>query len=147
MNRNAKAFAVCLIATGAPNLAFADINSCTLEQDNLASKRLIRASNLREVYEISKTIPGCMRGGGISEEVSDDVVSRLSHQWQVSLRELNTNWNDHHFISFVMNHIDSTTDADDLRTILRNAKHSCSPKSALQCRRIEAAAHYALNHQ
>jgi hypothetical protein len=92
----------------------ADSGTCTVKQDDQASKMLSRSTSLSGIYKVAGLFPGCMEGGGISEEVSDDVVVRLSHHWQSALEELQKRRADYRFISFVLRHIDATTDSDDL---------------------------------
>lgn len=121
--------------------------SCSVKQDEMTSKSLERATSLKEIYSISKNVPGCMSGGGIAEEVSDDVVVRLSHHWNSSLNELAESATKSGLVSFVLHHIDETTDPNNLRMILKDAKSACSRGRDALCHRIETAAKEALSNQ
>jgi diadenosine tetraphosphate (Ap4A) HIT family hydrolase len=120
--------------------AYARESSCNIEQDKLASQELAKAASLTELYSVSKAIPGCMKGGGIAEEVSDDVVVHLSRHWRESLDELNRDENNPGLISFILRHIDQTTNPDDLRAITRHAKSACTTRAEALCRKIGVAA-------
>jgi hypothetical protein len=88
--------------------------------------------------------PGCLGDGAIAEEASDDVVVQLSHRWRKSIIDLKRNEANHAFISFVLRHIDATTDSGDLRAILTKAKTACPAKAVTICRKVEAEAASAL---
>jgi hypothetical protein len=136
--------AIVLVAVLTPSLTQANDEGCSIAQDGMASKELESATNLFGIYDTSKAFPGCLKGGGISEEVSNDVVGQISHHWDGSLREMRRRGANPEFLSFVLRHIDATTSADDLHTILRNAKFLCPQKMRSTCSRIAAAATAAL---
>ena len=147
MKNQTPAFVLALLTILLPDLAHAGPDSCSLKQDNRASENLAKATSLGELYSISKEVPGCMRGGGISEEVSDDVVVRLSRHWRSSLDELSRDKNNSDLVSFILRHIDETTNPNDLRVILSYSKSACLPEANTLCRKIGEAARVALNRQ
>jgi hypothetical protein len=144
MRKNFQAFALMLTMALSPSLAQASTEGCSIKKDNSASKRLENSTSLMDIYNVSKLFPGCLKGGGISEEVSDGVVVRLSHHWRSSLRELRGRGASPEFISFVLRHIDATTSSDELQNILSNSKSACPPRAGAICRKIAAAAATAL---
>jgi hypothetical protein len=144
MRRGIPFFAPMLMALLVPTAARAKPDSCSIEQDNMASQELSRATRLTEIYKISKTFSGCLNDGGTAEEASDDVVVQLSHHWRKSIIELKRYETNRAFISFVLRHIDATTDSDDLRAILTKTKTACPIGARSTCRKVEAAAASAL---
>ena len=143
--RTGFAFLLLVMVAGLASApAKAKHGSCSIQQDDLASQRLAKAASLMELYKVSKLFPGCLEGGGTAEEASDDVVVRLSHHWRKSMSELKRYESDRAFISFVLRHIDATTDSDDLRTILAKAKAECPTGTRATCRKVETAATSAL---
>jgi hypothetical protein len=108
---------------------------------------LSSSTNLTSIYKVAKRFPGCMEGGGISEEVSDDVVVRLAHHWRNAIRELQERRADHRFVTFVLQHVDATTDPDDLRKVESQSKAECPRTATRLCREIASAAREALKDQ
>jgi hypothetical protein len=111
----------------------------------MASKKLLHAATLIELYAVSKRYPGCFEGGGSSEEVSDDIVVMLDRHWSRSIQEVTGRRSDAAFISFVLGHIDATTDQDNLRGIVRKSKTACPSRAHAICRRLIAAATEAIS--
>ena len=147
MIRQLSGIVLILAAGSLADTTYAGTSSCSVRQDDWASRNLTKATSLTEIYAISNKVPGCLKGGGIAEEVSDDVALRLSHHWQDSLEELSGAKSDSGLVPFVLRHIDGTADSNDLQVILKNSKFACSPKSKTLCRRVEVAAQSALNGQ
>src|SRR6476469_1726749 len=110
MRKELRFFAPMLLALLVPTGAQATSNSCSIQQDNMASRGLSKATTLKEIYKVSRMFSGCLNDGGTAEEASDDVVVQLSHHWPKSINELKRYESDRAFISFVLRHIDATTD-------------------------------------
>jgi hypothetical protein len=96
--------------------------------------------DLRFWYE---SYSGC-DDGYFAEGISDFVVKSLANRWQTLLalqREITKNSG---FKSFVMNHIDATTDENDLRMVVTNSKAQCPSNLRPLCKEIEENAQTAL---
>jgi hypothetical protein len=118
--------------------------SCSLAQDHLASLRLEKATGLTEIRAVANEFPGCMQGGGISEEVSDGVAVQLSRHWVRSISALTTQQRDAKLLTFVLTHLNATDSSDDLKKVERNARLSCPKGARPICHQIREAAAAAL---
>ena len=95
--------------------------------------------DVRTWYEVrlwfEKYAPAC-DDGSIAEGLSDKIVVRLAWQWE-SVAQLRKELDGHRaFRKFVLRHIDSTTNYDDLRKLRDNAKHRCPDGEAALCKAI-----------
>jgi hypothetical protein len=82
--------------------------------------------------------------GSLAEGVSDYVVVSLAHQWQDLPKLERQMKRNPHFEAFVLKHIDSTTDSDDLKAIVEHATRRCPDDSIALCSSMISAARQAL---
>jgi len=147
MRRSVSFIAPALIALLVPTAAQASQDSCSIAQGILASKGLQSPTNLTGIYNISRMFPGCSEDGGVGEEISDHVVVQLSHHWRKSINELAKHHANRAFVSFVLHHIDATTDSDDLHTILAKAKTACPVRGTQFAAESEPRPHRRLKNR
>lgn len=85
--------------------------------------------------------------GYIAEGISDTVAKWLANDWRTvpKLRaELRTRPT---FLKFVLRHIDTTDDPDDLRKIVENARKRCPPGAASLCAAVAKEAKGAVRER
>ncbi|KUG23986.1 hypothetical protein ASZ90_006198 [hydrocarbon metagenome] len=82
--------------------------------------------------------------GYFAEGISDFVVASLAKQWQTLPTFQKEIMKNSRFKSFVMKHIDATTDDNDLKTTVQNAKVKCPSKLRHLCNEIGKNAQTAL---
>ena len=84
--------------------------------------------------------------GYLAEAYSEAVVSLLAYRWD-ELRKLSSLCaSDSVFRTFVLAHVDSTTEEADLRMLVSNASERCPKPVGALCRDILAAADAALRN-
>jgi hypothetical protein len=128
--------AVCIVTMATTAIA-ADV---CYEKANTALLGLKTWSDLRSWFE---NYSAC-DDGYYAEGISDFVVKSLAKQWATLpflQKEIAKNSK---FKSFVLNHIDHTTDANDLRAVLGNAENNCPSDQQSLCKAIETNAETAL---
>ncbi len=97
-------------------------------------------NDLRSWYE---NYPGC-DDGYFAEGLSDFVVVSLAKRWE-TLPSLQAEiMKNNGFKHFVLKHINATTDENDLRIVVRNARSKCPSNLRLLCKEIEKNAQMAL---
>ena len=90
-----------------------------------------------------KNYPKC-DDGYFGEGLSEFIVATLANRWE-TLHLLRTEViANNTFEQFVLKHIDSTTDGDDLAVVIKNAKTKCPSKLGAFCKRIAKKAQMAL---
>jgi hypothetical protein len=90
---------------------------------------------------------GICDDGVIAEEYSDAIVQSLAKRWErfpelASLMEKNPD-----FHSFVLSHIDPTTEPDDLNALVSNAENKCHKQFPIICQAMIAGANVAQKEQ
>jgi hypothetical protein len=138
------ALILLIVMIFAPNCSAAHTNTCDLAQDDRAGQSLDKAKDLTAVFAISKAFPDCLGGGGLSEGISDKIVTLLDRHWDRSMSILYRHRDDAPFVSFVLQHIDETTSDIDLRQIVKRSTHSCPARYKAICAKIESTAKVAL---
>jgi hypothetical protein len=87
--------------------------------------------------------PRCPDDGFYAEGYSDVVVKLLARRWDDISKFGSLARRDRGFKNFAYRHIDSTTDPDDLKQVLANARTKCPTSEATICvelaRRADAA--------
>ena len=100
----------------------------------------------KALYGLYKHLAHCDDGAG-AENFSDIVVRFLARDWK-HFRDLETLVaSDRNFRRFVLNHIDATTDPDDLRAIVSNAHRRCPSTAKRLCGIVKSSAESALRDQ
>jgi hypothetical protein len=82
--------------------------------------------------------------GGIAEGSSDAVAHLLANQWDTLPKLQALIQREPALRAFVLNHINSTLDTDDLNKIKQNASTSCPPSGASLCAGMRQAVEQAL---
>jgi hypothetical protein len=82
--------------------------------------------------------------GGLAEGISDDVAVFLARKWQDLPKLEREIQREPRFREFVLRHIDSTADTDDLEAAKKNATQKCPARSSVLCAAIASAAQNAL---
>jgi len=82
--------------------------------------------------------------GYISEGMSATVVNLLAHKWGDTAQLEKITNQDKNFKTWVLNHIDTSVNYDDLDLIIKNARNECPANSNNFCKKIESAANQAL---
>lgn len=96
-----------------------------------------------DLHAWHKNYPKC-DDGYFAEGLSEFVVASLAKRWETLHLLKAETIADHKFEEFVLKHIDSTTDEDDLAVVIRNAKAKCPAKLGAFCKRIAKKARVAL---
>jgi hypothetical protein len=82
--------------------------------------------------------------GDLAEGVSDDVAIYLARKWRDLPKLEHEIKREPRFREFVLRHIDSTADTDDLEAAKKNATQKCPARSSDLCAAIAGAAQSAL---
>ncbi|PVU46692.1 hypothetical protein, partial [Enterobacter sp. PN108E5IIB] len=82
--------------------------------------------------------------GYIAEGISATIVGLLANNWNTSHQLMQLSVNDRAFESWMINHIDTTTNDRELDKVVRNAADSCPEGGKAFCEQIENAAQGAL---
>ena len=113
------------------------------EKADAALKNIKTWQDLRSWYE---NYPEC-DDGYFAEGISDFVVTSLAKQWHtLSALQQAINRNSS-FKGFVMKHIDSTTDENNLRLVAHNAKAKCPSTLLNLCGEIKKNTQAALKEE
>jgi hypothetical protein len=137
----ARVAGVILVLTlvGASQLRAQD--RCDEKQDQWFHQK--NPSTWRALYGLFEQFGGC-DDGAIAEGFSDDVAELLLKQWAHldTLNRLMTS--DTRFKKFVLRHIDSTLDEDQLKEIKKNATAHCPARGTRLCASIRIETQRAL---
>ena len=136
---------LALWASVGPALAGSAARTCALTDQQFAAA----INTLREWPKIhafySAHFPPCPDDGMFAEGYSELVVRTLATNWS-NLPELRVaGTKDPRFMSFVLRHIDATTNEADLRVIQANARSQCPRGSGSLCSEIRKASSRALS--
>lgn len=82
--------------------------------------------------------------GYIAEGLSSSVSKLLADSWSTTGQLEKMTASDRAFESWVLNHINTTSDDKDLELILNNARGNCLENNKNFCKKIESAANQAL---
>jgi hypothetical protein len=97
------------------------------------------------LYRLFKHFAAC-DDGAIGERFSADVAQLFSKQW-THLEEFDRLSSDKAFERFVVRHIDTTLDEDDLLHVIDNSKSHCPAGESRICALIHARAQESLDKQ
>lgn len=104
---------------------------------------VLAAKSWRQLYDAWKRYPDC-DDGAVADSYSEFVVHTLATRWSTLGDAKRLMDRDPAFRSLVLEHIDATTDNDDLAKIVVNAKTRRPRGSAALCREIAKRAQAAL---
>jgi len=118
-------------------------SACSPSQLRAAENAATDLNSWTKVYSFFAKFRGC-DDGGTAEYVTEAVVRLMSDRWE-DLQELaNAVKKDSGFAKFVVTHVDSTADTDDLKKIRAYSSQRCPPNLSLLCKQIGDAARTAL---
>jgi len=95
---------------------------------------------LRRVFHDPNTVDD----GSAAETFSDFVVHRLATRWSTVRSLASLVARDSAFGTFVIKHVDATTDTTELRRVLDHATQSCPPAAKSLCSALQTAARRAI---
>jgi hypothetical protein len=98
----------------------------------------------KNLYTIYKEAPNYCDDGAYGEGYSDFVVQSLAKYWDRFDELLSFTKKDPSFQSFILKHIDATTDLDDLKTAAKNVHDKCPTSAVSFCKEIEKKARAAI---
>ena len=137
----AAASAMLAALTATP--AAAQSAACSNPRSELAMAALPKAQGWAGLRRYYHQFSAC-DDGGLADDVTERVVHDLAHHWSW-LATLNVAIKgDPGFERYVLGHIDSTADTDDLTEIKRTATVLCPPSLTGLCRKVRTAAVTAL---
>jgi len=96
-----------------------------------------------DLHAWHKKYPKC-DDGYFAEGLSEFVVASLAKRWETLYLLKAETIADNKFEVFVLKHIDSSADGDDLSVVIRNANTKFPPKLGAFCKRIAKKAQMAL---
>jgi hypothetical protein len=114
---------------------FAQERICTATEAAAAERNALlgaRPDSWSKVYDSYKRFGHC-DDGSVGEGFSDAVVRLLAIRWDQLNRLRRLVSSDRRFRRFVLDHIDATTDEDDLKTILVSARTKCPAGAGALC--------------
>jgi hypothetical protein len=139
-----KVFAISVLFIGLlAAVANAQRSGCDRESAIAAEDAASNLNTWQQILDWSKRYSACNEGAG-AEGYSDAVVKMLAYRWRQlpHLHALGTQ--DDHFLTFVLDHIDSTTDDQDLAQVVANASQRCPSEESKLCAAILLRARAAL---
>jgi hypothetical protein len=120
-------------------------NDCTSNEEmDKADNAASAIQNWEDVHSFYGNYRQC-DGGYIAEGISATIVGLLANNWKTIHQLMHLSVSDRAFNSWMINHIDTTTNDRDLEKVVRNATDSCPESEKAFCRQIENAAQVALN--
>ncbi len=98
----------------------------------------------QNLYRLYKESPSYCDDGAYGEGYSDFVVQSLAKYWNRFDELLSFTKKDHSFQSFILKHIDATTDLDDLKKLSKNVREICPTSEIPFCKEIDKKARAAI---
>jgi hypothetical protein len=133
--------ATCLAILARPKPAWS--MDCPRSQLDAASSAVSNLKNWKQVHLFFTKFGSC-DDGGTADDVSESVVRLFVDQWEeLKLFALEIK-NDQGFEKFVLTHVDSTANTDDLEKIRAYSKQRCPTGLTDLCKQIGDAARTAL---
>ena len=136
MTKLALGFLIVLITTGLFGSSHAGGLECSNTQDSAASDRLSKANSLASAYKIHTLYPGCLAGGGLSEEMSDRVAKILLKSWRESLLYFGGGTRHREIALTMVGYLGATNDRDDLGRLEFFSRRECLPAAKVLCGKI-----------
>jgi hypothetical protein len=124
--------------------ARADSSGCRLSNQAFIS-RLDNLKDWNAIYAfVARNLPSCPDDGLFGEGYSDMIVHGLAKHWSNMPQLLTLIARHPTFHSFVLRHINATTDPDELKETLNNATGRCAPDMEDLCAEIAVSAREAI---
>ncbi|NJQ20386.1 hypothetical protein HCO69_12185 [Pantoea sp. LS15] len=119
-------------------------NDCTsVKEMDKADNTASAIQGWQGVYSFYKNYSQC-DDGYIAEEVSATVVELLANKWNSTPQLILISDTDNAFNTWILNHINTTTNDRDLQKVMNNARELCPENNQPFCKKIENAAQAAL---
>jgi hypothetical protein len=146
MDRNSlRGFLVCCLVCCAtltpPNPAWSGV--CSPRQLRAAEKAVSDLGTWTKLHSFFSRFAGC-DDGGIADGITEAVVRLMSDRWEDLQLLADGTKKDPGFAKFVLTHVDSTADTDDLKKILGYSSQRCPSNLSHLCKQIRDAAQTAL---
>ncbi|HFR4564283.1 MAG: hypothetical protein E6127_11540 [Enterobacter sichuanensis] len=137
-----KTIQLFLIMLVISHLAYA--NDCdSVEEMDKADNAASAIHGWQGVYSFYENYRQCDEGY-IAEGMSATIVGLLANNWKTSHQLMHLSESDRAFESWMINHINTTTNDRDLDKVVRNAADNCPEGDKAFCNQIENAAQGAL---
>ncbi len=136
---------LCVTATLAFAILSASANTCSQADGEAAADAVDHLTDWSAVHGAYKRFAPQCDDGGVAEGFSDGIVHLLATKWG-TLPSLGKLFKEQDaFMHFVLRHVDSTTDYDELRAVVAHSTSKCPSGYAVLCRRLNDAASAALS--
>jgi hypothetical protein len=132
---------VCCAVLATLNPAWSGV--CSPRQLRAAENAASDLGTWTKIHLFFSRFSGC-DDGGIADDVTEAVVRLMSSRWEDLQLFADEAKKDPGFTKFVLTHVDSTADTDDLKKIRTYASQRCAPNLSLLCKQIGDAAQTAL---
>ena len=140
----ARAIAICVLLLSAGGAVRAQDSDCTDVQAARAEPVIDGVRTWDALYKSYKLYEKC-DDGAVADAYSDAVARLLVGHWKTLPRLAQLAKKNDDFRQFVLDHIDSSDDPGDLRTIKRRAERRCPADLRSTCRELKKAADSALD--
>lgn len=137
-----KTMQLFLIMLVISHLAYAS-DCASVEEMDKADNAASSIHGWHGVYSFYENYRQCDEGY-IAEGMSETIVGLLANNWKTSHQLMHLSVIDRAFESWMINHINTTTNDRDLDKVVRNAADSCPEGHKAFCNQIENAAQGAL---
>jgi hypothetical protein len=117
----------------------AEAHRCPVAEAQAAEQATDTLHSWRSIYTAFTRYKQC-DDGAIAEGFSDKVVHLLATQWSSLHQAQHLIAKDRSFQSFIVRHVDATTDAAELKRVRHSATTRCPASAKLLCRQIDRAA-------
>ena len=137
-----KTMQLFLIMLVISHLAYAS-DCASVEEMDKADNATSVIHGWQGVYSFYENYRQCDEGY-IAEGMSATIVGLLANNWKTSHQLMHLSESDRAFESWMINHINTTTNDRDLDKVVRNAADNCPEGDKAFCNQIENAAQGAL---
>jgi len=139
----ARVVAICVLLLSAGGAVRAQLPDCTDAQASRAGTVIDGVRTWDGLYKSYKLYEQC-DDGLVADAYSDAVARLLVEHWSTLPRLAQLAKKNDDFWQFVLDHIDSSDDPGDLRTIKRRAERRCPAGLRSTCRELNKAADSAI---
>jgi hypothetical protein len=115
----------------------------TVKEMDTADAAASKIDNWTGVHSFYSNFRQCDYGY-IAEGTSDTIVKLLAYKWEDTRQLEKLTERDKDFEVWMLKHINSTVNSNDLDLIIKNSKNECPTDGNKFCKRIENAANQAL---
>jgi hypothetical protein len=123
--------------------ASAQERPCSKAEAIEAESSVSRLNNWEDIYKSFKRFQHC-DDGAIAEGYSDSVVRMIAYRWSRLDALIKFASSDRDFYTFVLRHIDATTDKSEIEKVIINSSKHCPESASAMCSAIEETARKVL---